>query len=202
MRNLKNSTKPAAFLDRDGVICEYVDYLHKVEDFKLRSQVGAAIRLLNENNFWVFVITNQPMIAKGLMTLEDLNTLHNKMKTELTQFGAQLDDIMFCPHSPDGTLRPWNTHCQCRKPQTGMIEQLLKKYQIDLKNSLLIGDTWRDIECAKKINIKSFGVMGGAGFPYPQDSTHFQTKPDFLVSSLYEAVNTHLQSSNFVNRAP
>ncbi len=194
--------RPAAFLDRDGVICDYVDYLHKVEDFKLRPKVGEAIQLLNQNGFLVFVITNQPMIAKGFLNLDQLEQIHYKMKEDLSQFGATLDDITFCPHSPDGTISPWNIDCQCRKPKTGMIDLLRSKFSIDFNHSFLVGDTWRDIECAKKVNLFSYGVLGSAGFPYAKDSPHANLRPNHFVNSLWEAVNLHLQSSSFNNRAP
>lgn len=186
--------KPAAFLDRDGVICEYVDYLHKLSDFKLRTKVGEAIRLLNENGFWVFVITNQPMIAKGFLNLQELSEIHSHMQLELSHYGAKIDAIEFCPHSTEGTIAPWNTHCQCRKPKTGMLEKLCSSYSVDLKKSFLVGDTWRDIECAKAMSIYSYGVKGGAGFPYSDSSSHKGTKPNLFVDSLFEATQIRLKS--------
>lgn len=189
--------KPAAFLDRDGVICEYVDHLHKLSDFKLRPQVGEAIKLLNDNGFFVFVITNQPMIAKGLLSLQELSEIHSQMQLELAHYGARLDAIEFCPHSPEGIVSPWNVPCQCRKPKAGMIEKLCSSYPIDLNKSFLAGDTWRDIECAKAMSLYSYGVKGGAGFPYSDSSFYKDIKPNLLTHSLLEAVETHLK-----NKAP
>jgi len=181
--------KPAAFLDRDGVICEYVDYLHQTEQLKLRPQVGSAIKLLNDHGYWVFVITNQPMIAKGLLNHQGLAEIHDKMQLDLLHWGAKLDAIEFCPHSPDG-LPPWNKDCDCRKPKTGMIEKLCQSFAVDLKRSFLVGDTWRDIECAKALSLFSYGLKGGAGFPYPESSPYSQCKPNLITNSLFEAI-TH-----------
>lgn len=188
-------SKPAAFLDRDGVICEYVDHLHKLSDFKLRDKVGEAIKLLNDKGFWVFVITNQPMIAKGLLNLQDLSEIHNQMQIELAHYGAKIDAIEFCPHSLEGKIAPWNVNCSCRKPKPGMIQKLCSSYSVDLKNSFLAGDTWRDIECAKTMSLYSYGLKGGAGFPYSDSSSHKDTKPNLVVDSLFEAVLTHLKQS-------
>ncbi len=185
--------KPAAFLDRDGVICEYVDYLHQFSDFKLRPHVGEAIKLLNDSGFLVLVITNQPMIAKGLLSLEELSKIHAKMQSDLAYYEAKIDAIEFCPHSVEGKIPPWNTDCICRKPKTGMIEKLSSRFAIDLKQSFLAGDTWRDIECAKALSIFSYGIEGGAGFPYSESSPHHKTKPDLFSPSLLEAVQNHLK---------
>ncbi len=185
--------KPAAFLDRDGVICEYVDHLHRAEDFKLRPQVGDAIQELNKAGYWVFVMTNQPMIAKGLLTPRGLDEIHQKMHLDLARFGAHLDSIQFCPHSKDGSVAPWNVECECRKPKTGMIETLRRDFQVDMEKSFLAGDTWRDIQCAQAMKLFSYGLRGGAGFPYPETSPYYEIGPDRLVNSLWEAVQLHLQ---------
>lgn len=180
--------KPAAFLDRDGVICEYVDYLHRLEDFQLRPKVAEAVRTLNKNNYYVFIITNQPMIAKGLLTLEQLDLIHQQMKADLKKEEAYIDAIEYCPHSPDGTISPWNIECTCRKPKTGMIEKLCSQFEVDLKNSFLAGDTWRDIQCAQQLQLVNYGIKGGAGFPYPMGHPHSKVCPDILSDSLWDAV--------------
>ena len=184
--------KPAAFLDRDGVICEYVDNIHLVEDFKLRPFVGQAIRLLNEAGYWVFVITNQPMLGKGILTQEGLELIHSKMHAELALLGAKLDGVQYCPHFPGGPVSPWNTDCDCRKPKTGMIEAHCKHNSVDLENSFIAGDTWRDILCAQTLKLFSYGIRGGAGFPYPEGNQYSEIKADLFVDSLYEAVQHRL----------
>lgn len=187
--------KPAAFLDRDGVVCDYVDYLHKIEDFRIRAGSPEAIKKLNEAGFLVFVVTNQPMIAKGLLTIDELDSIHQKMTSDLKQFGAKLDAIKYCPHSSEGTKPPWNTDCTCRKPKTGMLEQLSEDFAIDLSKSFFVGDTWRDIQCAHNFNIIGYGLTGGAGFPYSPEHPKFSIKPTRTFDSLNDAVTYHLNKN-------
>lgn len=189
---MKATKKPAAFLDRDGVICEYVDLLHKKEDLTLRPGVGAAIRKLNEAGYWVFVVTNQPMLAKGLLTEEGLATIHEKMILELQKEGAQLDAIEYCPHLATGSTPPWNRDCDCRKPSPGMIDRLLARFAVDLERSFLVGDTWRDIQCAQTKGLKNYALLGGGGFYYPPESPHAQLVPDFFSDSLGKVVEKEL----------
>jgi D-glycero-D-manno-heptose 1,7-bisphosphate phosphatase len=172
-----------------------VDHLHRIEDFKLRPNVGEAIRQLNGAGFWVFVITNQPMIAKGLLTIEGLEQIHHRMVDELSHLGACIDSIQFCPHSPGGIIEPWNLDCGCRKPKAGMIEKLCQAFPIDLKRSFVAGDTWRDVQLAQSLNLFNYGVTGGAGFPYPPDHPQHAVKPNLIVDSLLMAVNHRLSSS-------
>jgi D-glycero-D-manno-heptose 1,7-bisphosphate phosphatase len=185
--------RPAAFLDRDGVICEYVDSLHRVEDFRLRPDVGTAIQLLNKAQYWVFVITNQPMIGKGILTMDGLAIIHEKMVSLLQAQHAYLDSIQFCPHSPGGKVAPWNNDCLCRKPKTGMIDRLCEDFSVDLSQSILVGDTWRDVQCGQAKKLFSYGVQGGAGFPYSENSPHAETKADMTVPSLLAAVQHRLR---------
>jgi D-glycero-D-manno-heptose 1,7-bisphosphate phosphatase len=193
--------KPAAFLDRDGVICKYVHHLHRVEDFELLPQAGQAIKALNEAGYLVFVMTNQPMIAKGILTPAILEDIHAKMHRELALLGARLDGVKFCPHSTGGSVAPWNIDCDCRKPKTGMIENYCREFAIDLKNSFVAGDTWRDVQCAKNLGLPNYGICGGAGFPYDATSPHAIVKPDLFVNSLWEAVQHRLGRTSSENNA-
>ena len=163
-------SRPAVFLDRDGTICEYVPELHKLEDFKLRPGAGEAIRLLNQAGYLVFVVTNQPMIAKGLISFAGLSEVHKKMETLLGEEKAWLDHVYFCPHHPDrgfvGERLELKIDCDCRKPRTGMLEQAAGSFKIDLNRSFMVGDTWRDIECGQRFGLKTVGLNRGAGYPY------------------------------------
>jgi len=158
-------TKPAAFFDRDGVICEFVDELARVEEFRFRAGIADAIRKLNDADYWVFVATNQPNIAKEKMTWEQLQKIHSHMQSELLKQGARIDHVYFCPHRTIGTLKEFSFDCDCRKPKAGMLEQAAKDFAIDKVHSFMVGDTWRDSECAHNFGIPGLGVLGGAGFP-------------------------------------
>jgi len=180
--------KPAVFLDRDGVICEYVEELNEVKLFKLRVGVGSAIRRINEAGYWVFVVTNQPMIAKGKMTLERNAEIHELMESLVGKYGAHFDKIYFCPHRVGGVVAEYAFDCACRKPKAGMLEQAATEFTIDFSRSIMIGDTWRDVECARRFGIQIYAVTGGGGYPYPPDSKDALYVPDKLFDGLPAAV--------------
>lgn len=186
MKNLEK--KPAAFFDRDGVICEFVDELSRVEQFRFRKGIAEAIRKLNEANYWVFVATNQPNIAKEKMTWQELQNVHQYMQDELLKQGARIDHVYFCPHRVGGTLQEYAIDCECRKPKSGMLVQAAKDYPIEKTRSFMVGDTWRDVGCAKGFGITSIGVLGGAGFPYIPEEVEGREEPDRLFDDPLEAV--------------
>ncbi len=147
-KNLKHRQR-AIFLDRDGTINKYVGFLQKIEDFELLDGVAEAIRLLNEEGYLVIVATNQPVIARGEVSEEELRQIHNKLETLLGMQGAYVDRIYYCPHHPDrgfeGERPEYKMVCNCRKPKPGMLLQAAEDYNIDLMNSWMAGDTENDI---------------------------------------------------------
>lgn len=148
-KNLSNRQK-AIFLDRDGTINRYVGFLRKIDDFELLPGVAEAIRRINESGYLAIVVTNQPVIARGEVSLQELQEIHNKMETLLGQSGAYLDDIFYCPHHPhkgyEGECPEYKIDCSCRKPKPGMLYAAAEKYNIDLSASWMIGDGDNDIE--------------------------------------------------------
>lgn len=157
-RSLKQKQK-AVFLDRDGTINEYVGFLTRSEQFKLFPGVTEAIAKLNASSYLTIVATNQPVIARGECTYEELENIHKKMETELGKNGAYLDDIFFCPYHPDrgyeGEVSKLKIDCDCRKPKVGMLKQAAEKYNIDLKSSWYIGDTTMDIQTGINAEMKT-----------------------------------------------
>ena len=164
------------FLDRDGVINEDVHYLSKIEDFKLLPKVAQAIKLLNDNNFKVIVITNQSAIARGYFGESRLWEIHKKMENELAKEGAFVDGIYYCPHHPDDD-------CDCRKPKPTLGLTASKKHHINLKRSFVVGDSSTDIIFGKKLGCKTVFVG---------DET-ILVKADYVTRSLLEAVEIILQ---------
>lgn len=138
----------AVFIDRDGTIARDVPYCSRPEDFELLPDVVAGIKLLNEQNFKVIVVTNQSGIARGYFTEEMLAKIHDKMCTELTKYGAYVDAIYYCPHHPDD-------NCECRKPKPKMLLLAASDLDVDLKQSFVIGDSAMDIEMAMRAGCKS-----------------------------------------------
>lgn len=148
-KNLLNKQK-AVFLDRDGTVNRYCGFVTSVEQLELIEGVPEAIRRINESGYLAIIVSNQPVIARGDCSLEELQQIHNKLETELGKQGAYIDDIFFCPHHPDsgfeGERKEYKIQCECRKPKPGMLYAAAKKYNIDLKSSYMVGDSFRDME--------------------------------------------------------
>lgn len=145
----------AIFLDRDGVINEVlskrVRFVNQPSDFYLLDGVGEAIKMLNDAQYHVFVVTNQGGIGLGYMSHDGLRAIHEKMKKVLSSFDAHLTDIAYCPHRP-------HAGCQCRKPEPEMINRLVRRYDIDVKKSYMIGDREPDIEAGKRAGMRTVCV--------------------------------------------
>lgn len=156
-RNLYNRQK-AIFLDRDGTINVYKGFLTRPENFELIPGVAEAIRTINKSGYLVIVISNQPVIARGDCSFDDLNAIHSKMETLLGQEGAFVDAIYYCPHHPDkgfaGERVEYKTDCNCRKPKPGLLLQAAKDWNIDLTASYMIGDSDRDIAAGNAAGCK------------------------------------------------
>lgn len=185
----KNLSQPqkAIFLDRDGTINEYKDktYVTTPESLVLLPNSSKAISLINSSQYLAIVITNQPIIARGEITIDELNTIHYKMETELGNDGAYLDDLFYCPHHPDkgfpGEISELKIKCNCRKPKIGLFEQASQKYNISLKDSWMIGDNEKDIKAGKRGNMHTIYVKSGSNFP-------LNIEPDYITNDLLEAV--------------
>ena len=148
-KNLKHKQK-AIFLDRDGTINKYVGFLRNIEDFELIDSVAEAIKKINRSGYLCIVVTNQPVIARGEVTREQLNEIHNKMETLLGKEGAYIDGLYYCPHHPDkgfeGEIPELKIDCDCRKPKPGMLLKAAQELNISLKDSWMIGDSKNDIK--------------------------------------------------------
>jgi len=146
-RNLLNKQK-AIFIDRDGTINEYVGFLRNVNSFTLIDGVSEIIRRINNSGFLAIVVTNQPVIARGEVSWSQLNEIHNKMETLLGNEGAYVDDVFICPHHPDkgfeGEVLKYKVDCSCRKPKPGMLLAAAEKYNIDISQSYMVGDSDAD----------------------------------------------------------
>lgn len=147
-KNLSKKQK-AIFLDRDGTINKYVGFLREIEQFELLPNTSEAIKKINDSGYLAIVVTNQPVVARGEVTFEQLDQIHNKMETLLGKDGAYLDGIYFCPHHPhkgfEGEIPELKVECECRKPKPGMLLQAAKDFNIDLSKSWMIGDSDNDI---------------------------------------------------------
>lgn len=156
-RNLSQKQK-AIFLDRDGVINKHIGFLRKSEDFELVPGAIEGIKTINKSGYLAIVVTNQPVIARGECTFEELQKIHDKMETELGKEGAFVDAIYICPHHKDkgfeGERPDYKFDCGCRKPKPGLLLQAAKDYNIDMSQSYMIGDNVTDVEAGKAAGCK------------------------------------------------
>ncbi len=149
-----SSTHGAVFVDRDGTLNVDVDYLSSPGALEVFPQVPEAVFRLNRSGLKVILVTNQSGIARGLLSFEDLDAIHQKLQADLTRSHAWLDDVLCCPHHPaDG--------CRCRKPGPGMIEQATSRHAIDVSTSYVVGDQSHDVELANRVGAKGILVMTG-----------------------------------------
>ncbi|MBR2523955.1 MAG: D-glycero-beta-D-manno-heptose 1,7-bisphosphate 7-phosphatase [Clostridiales bacterium] len=148
-KNLKQKQK-AIFLDRDGTINKYVGFLREIDEFELLPGVADAIKKINDSGYLAIVVTNQPVIARGEVTVSELQMIHNKMETLLGEQGAYLDAIYYCPHHPhkgyEGEIPELKIECECRKPKPGLLIKAAEEFNIDLSQSWMAGDDENDIK--------------------------------------------------------
>ena len=162
-RNLRNKQR-AIFLDRDGTINRYVGFLRDIEQFELLPGAAEAIRRINASGYLAIVVTNQPVIARGEVTREQLREIHDKMETLLGREGAYVDAIYYCPHHPHrgypGEVAELKINCDCRKPKPGLLLQAAEDYNIDLTKSWMIGDSQSDMQAGEAAGCKTALVDG------------------------------------------
>ena len=148
-RNLQNPQR-AVFLDRDGTINQHVGFLKDIDTFTLLPGVAEAVKKINDSGYLAIVVTNQPVIARGEVTVDMLSKIHDKMETLLGEHGAYLDAIYYCPNHPHkgyaGEIPELKIDCDCRKPKPGMLLKAREDFKIDLENSWMVGDSVGDIE--------------------------------------------------------
>lgn len=176
----KQNKRPCIFLDRDGVINKDMDSKPLCKDFELLDGVATAIKSINKSDYLSVVVTNQPMIAKGFVTYEEVENTHKKMETLLGEQHAYLNGIYYCPHHPEkgfeSEVKELKIDCECRKPKAGMLFKATKDLNIDLENSWMIGDSQRDIDAGKNANCRTISIKKDLG-------------ADYIAQDLNDAVN-------------
>ena len=185
-KNLHNKQK-AIFLDRDGTINKYVGFLRNIDDFELIEGVSEAIKQINQSGYLAIVVTNQPVIARGEVSWDELNEVHKKMETLLGKDGAYIDGLYICPHHPDkgfdGERPEYKFDCDCRKPKPGLLLQAAKDYNIDLSQSYMIGDSERDVEAGKAAGCK--------------DSILIETNKDGALLEVCDSILSDITNSSY-----
>lgn len=183
----------AIFLDRDGVLNEERGLFKEPENLEVFDFVPEAVKMINRSDFKAIVVTNQPGIAKNILSLTELSKIHKKLETILGNKGAKIDELYFCPHHPDkgfpGERLEYKIDCNCRKPKPGMLLKAAEEFNIDLPKSYMIGDSGRDILAGLFAGCNTVGVMTGYGVKKTS------ILPDFFFPNMSEAVD-------FITSAP
>ena len=179
----------AVFLDKDGTINEDTGYISHYHDLKLLPHSAEAIKLLNEAGYKVIVISNQSGVARGYLGEDMLQTLNKTLQKKLLSKGAYLDEIYYCPHHSEHGVYPYKTECDCRKPNIGLIKKAVKKHDLDLSRSFMVGDHSGDIEAGRKAGAKTVLVLSGH-----EKESDLKIKPDHTTKDLLEAVKWILKS--------
>jgi len=186
-KNLKNDQK-CIFLDRDGTVNVFKGLIAHPDEIELEKDVDEAIRRINDSAYLCILITNQPVVARGMCTVEELERIHCRLEMLLGERGAYLDDIVYCPHHPDrgyeGERVEYKIACSCRKPKTGLIDACVERYHIDRSRSFMIGDTTIDVQTGINAGLQTVLLRTGeAG-----RDRKFNVRPDRICTTLLEAV--------------
>ena len=187
-RNLRKKQK-AIFLDRDGTINKENGLVYREDQFELEDSAAEAIRAINRSGYLAIVVTNQPVVARGLCSMEDVENIHKKMETLLGREGAYLDAVCFCPHHPDKGYPEENSAykipCHCRKPDIGMLEECVQRYNIDLSASWMVGDTTIDVQTGRNAGTHTALVLTGVA----GKDGKYQAEPDLVCEDILQAVH-------------
>jgi D-glycero-D-manno-heptose 1,7-bisphosphate phosphatase len=179
----------ALFLDRDGVIVREGDGLTP-RALEVLPGAGTAIRCARAAGYRVFVVTNQPIVARGAMTEDELRATHARLGAALAREGAAIDAFYFCPHHPSATLAAYRLACECRKPRPGMLLAAAREWQLDLSSSVMIGDRASDVAAGKRAGCRAILVQSGMHLAPPIESPDRfdDVRPDATALDLAAAV--------------
>jgi D-glycero-D-manno-heptose 1,7-bisphosphate phosphatase len=153
--------RPAVFLDRDGTLNHDTGYVYRSADFRWLPGAMSAIRQLNDSGCYVFVVTNQSGVARGIYDEAAIRDLHHWMNEELRAAGARIDDMRYCPHHPQGSIAAYRTTCSCRKPAAGMLLDLMTVWPVIREASIMIGDKESDAAAGRAAGIAAAIVPAG-----------------------------------------
>lgn len=175
------------FVDRDGTIIKDQGYLQRVEQVEFYPGVALSIRKLNQSNFAVVIVTNQPVIAAGTLSIIEVKHINDYLVGKLKEQDAFINAISFCPHHPNANINKYRQMCFCRKPGILMFEWFLKKYEMEKNKCFIIGDQTRDISAANKLKIQSFLVeTGRAGMDgsYPMRPSYYSKDLNYAIDTI------------------
>jgi histidinol-phosphate phosphatase family protein len=178
--------RKAVFLDKDGTIVHDVPYNVDASKVELTAGCAEALLRLHEAGHPLIVISNQPGLAKGFFSLQDLQKAERFLARRLASFGIPIKAFYYCPHHPEGTVSRYRLRCKCRKPEPGMIEQAAREHDLDLQGSWMIGDILNDIEAGRRAGCRTILVDNGNETEWLRTSLR---TPDHTVPGLLEAAD-------------
>ncbi len=172
------------FLDRDGVINrDSPAYIKSLPEFEFLPRSLAAVQKLTDNHFKTIIITNQSALNRGMISKETLDRIHATMIADIRAHGGEIDDIFFCPHTPQ-------EDCSCRKPEPGMIHRACAEHKIDLSLASMVGDSAKDIACARRAHVRYAVLVKTGNFARAQrELDDLNTQADWIAADLYDAVD-------------
>ena len=180
----------AVFLDRDGTVNEEVGYVRDLDQLRLITGAGAAIKRLNDAGLKVVLVTNQSGVARGYFPESLVHEAHERLEQMLGKEGARIDAVYYCPHHPTAGNAQYTMTCACRKPGTGLIDQAAEDLGLDVKRSYVVGDKWSDVELGQRAGARSILVRSGFAPDDPGNKRPLHINdPDFTAHTLTEAAD-------------
>ena len=179
-----NKKTRAVFFDRDGTIIRQVELLHTVKEIRLLPRAASALRALRRLGYLLILVTNQPVIARGIITEKGVDEMHDALQRRLAKRDAAFNAIYVCPHHPEATLLKYRMRCDCRKPEIGLIKKAAKEWRIDISRSFMVGDSTRDTLAGNRAKLTTILVQTGHG---GKDIWQFKGKPDYIAHNLTDA---------------
>ena len=171
--------QPAVFFDRDGTLNVDIHYLHDPEDFVWTPEAREAVKCANDAGFLAIVITNQSGVARGYYPERDVVRVYDWMNEDLARIGAHLDGLYYCPHHPAGSVKRYAIDCDCRKPKPGLVLRAIREHDIDPARSVFIGDSDKDVACAKNAGVRGVKYEGGSLLDVVKQALHlFSIRPN------------------------
>ena len=193
----------AVFLDRDGTLIEEVGYVNHPDRARLFPWAARAVRKLNRAGLTVVVVTNQSGVARGYFSEALVRRVHRDIAREFRKAGARVAAFYYCPHHPASRIRKYRRDCRCRKPETGMIEAAAKKFGINVSDSYVVGDSYRDMQTGFNAGARTVMVLTGYGLgEYTYLRRTWPRRPDNVVRDLRDAVEIILKNRRAGRRRP
>lgn len=192
---MNQEQSPAIFIDRDGVLLKDVGPLKSESEIEILPKVADALELLRQKHFLLILVTNQTVVARGILEYEKMIELNNNILNKIKSLNSQayFDDSFICPHHPNASVELYRIDCDCRKPKSGMLKEAANKHQINLSKSIMIGDRLSDIHAGKAVDCKAFQILSPESEKKLIESTAYLKKewltPDKAFATLWDAAN-------------